>query len=304
MDAVNVRGGWGGSGQGNPHHGDTGEIRAHLREAVDAACAQIGVASSGCVSLFAGVAGVTDETEREVMREHLAAIGLARAQLGVDHDIRIALAGGLGGTPGMALIVGTGSSCYGRATDGRAWQTGGWGSLIADEGSGYFLGREAIAAAARMADGRAAETALRAAVFSWLEIEDISALLHRLHQTERGRTEIAALAPRVVGLAAAGDAPSREILGRGAHLLAEMVAANHALLPTAPAPAIIITGGLGTADTIYREMIVGAIRTRLPAVKVQEPLLPPAIGAALLAMEQVGRKASAALIEELRRFAR
>jgi N-acetylglucosamine kinase-like BadF-type ATPase len=48
----------------------------------------------------------------------------AALQLGdaihVDHDIRIALAGGLSGRPGIALIAGTGSSCFGMNAAGDA----------------------------------------------------------------------------------------------------------------------------------------------------------------------------------------
>jgi N-acetylglucosamine kinase-like BadF-type ATPase len=220
----------------------------------------------------------------------------------VDHDIRIAWAGGLALRPGIALIVGTGSSCYGRTADGRTWQTGGWEALISDEGSAYFVGREAIATAARMADGRDSETPLRQAVFHWLGIREIAEVLPRIHDQGLSRSELAGFAPQVVTLAGQGDTAALEILDRGAFLLAEMVAANHHMLPTGPDPDVVVTGGLGTADTIYREKIATAIRGRLPSVTVHRPVLAPAIGAALLAMEQIGLTLTPELFERMKRF--
>jgi N-acetylglucosamine kinase-like BadF-type ATPase len=113
---------------------------------------------------------------------------------------------------------------------------------------------------------------------------------------------MAAFAPQVVRLADGGDSAALDILERGAVLLAEMVAANHRMLPTGPGPEVVITGGLGTACSLYRGKIVKAIQERLPAANVQSPAVAPAMGAALLAMQQVGQPVSVELIENLMRF--
>ena len=51
--------------------------------------------------------------------------------------------------PGVGAISGTGSNVFGVGADGRAWRAGGWGHLLGDEGSGYWLGIESIRAALR-----------------------------------------------------------------------------------------------------------------------------------------------------------
>ena len=58
-----------------------------------------------------------------------------------------------------------GSICYGQSTDGREARSGGWGSLMDDEGGGFALGRDALAAVVRAEDGRIAPTVLHDAVF-------------------------------------------------------------------------------------------------------------------------------------------
>jgi N-acetylglucosamine kinase-like BadF-type ATPase len=288
------------AGLSNLNHASNEEVRTHLATAINGACRQAGVEPAACHSAFLGMAGVTTESARAAFRALALACGLRHAQVGVDHDIRIALAGGLGGQPGVALIVGTGSSCYGRTAEGRTWQTGGWEALISDEGSGYFLGREAIAAAARMADGRAPETPLKARVFAWLRIDRIADILPRLHDQGLSRSDIAAFAPQLIALADQGDDAAREILQRGAGLLAELVVANHRQLPTGPGPEVVITGGLGTAPTAYQDLIRSAILAQLPEARLHLPLLPAVVGAAMLAMEQAGVALTSDRLQKLR----
>jgi len=302
VDHSGKQGAWGEAGPTNPNHVTAQEVRVNLEEAIRSATAKVSAKRAECVSAFFGVAGVTTERGRREVEALLKSCGLQHATLGVDHDIRIALAGGLAGQPGIALIVGTGSSCYGRTAEGRTWQTGGWEALISDEGSGYFLGREAIAAAARMADGRTAESPLRARVFEWLGIQMIADILPRIHDRGISRAEIAAFAPQLIALATQGDAEALAILDHGARLLAEMVEANFRMLPTGPIPRVVITGGLGTSPTLYGEKIVSEIQRLLPAAEIQDPLLAPAIGAALLAFEQAGRAVDPAFADQLKLF--
>ncbi len=300
VDACGRVVGRGEAGLANVHHAGEGEALGNMKAAIGAALDGAGATAGDVGAVFAGMAGVTHEASREVFRGMLRECGLGGVAVEIDHDIRIALAGGLAGRPGIALIVGTGSSCYGRAGDGRWWQTGGWGALLADEGSGYFLGREAMVAAVRMADGREPESPLRAAVFEWLGIASVSEILRRVHEEGLSRTEIAGLAPRVSGLAVAGDPVARAILERGAEALAEMVAANHGRLPTGDGPDVVITGGVGTKDASYRAMIEAAIVRRLPTAVVRRPILSPVAGAAMLALGMMGISGQDEMIENLR----
>lgn len=280
--------GRGEAGIGNVHHAGPELVLENLRSAIGSALEAAGAEPTSVGAVFAGMAGVTHERSRAGFQHLLGECGLGGAAIEVDHDIRIALAGGLSGRPGVALIVGTGSSCYGRTADGRAWQTGGWGSLLADEGSGYDLGRAAMVAAVRMADGREPETALRAAVFGWLGIASVDEVLRRVHEQDLSRTEIASLAPRVSKLAATGDPAAQSILQHGAGQLAKLVESNHRRLPTGDHPEVVITGGLGTKDARYQLLIESAIRERVPQAVVRKPELSPAAGAALLALGLLG----------------
>ena len=58
----------------------------------------------------------------------------------VVNDVVGAWAAATGARPGVGAISGTGSNVFGVGPGGRAWRAGGWGHLLGDEGSGYWLG--------------------------------------------------------------------------------------------------------------------------------------------------------------------
>src|SRR5690606_5383094 len=104
-------------------------------------------------ALCAGLAGVGNRAEREVVERTLASARLAE-RVCVISDGETALYGAFAGGPGILLIAGTGSVGYARGEDGRVERCGGWGMLVGDEGSGFGLGRAGLRAALRSADGR------------------------------------------------------------------------------------------------------------------------------------------------------
>jgi N-acetylglucosamine kinase-like BadF-type ATPase len=72
---------------------------------------------------------------------------LPRARVFVETDAFVAYAGAIGVKPGVLLIAGTGSIAVSRQADGTMNRTGGWGPVFGDEGSGFWIGREAVRAA-------------------------------------------------------------------------------------------------------------------------------------------------------------
>src|SRR6202171_32214 len=89
----------------------------------------------------------------------------ARAEAGVVvNDVVGAWATATGAGPGIGVIAGTGSNVLGVGADGRAWRAGGWGHLLEEEGSGYWLGIQSIKTTLRDREASGPETALSEAV--------------------------------------------------------------------------------------------------------------------------------------------
>ena len=61
---------------------------------------------------------------------------------------------------GVIVIAGTGSVVHGTAEDGRSWTLGGWGYLFGDEGSAFWLVREALAGAIEVHEANSLEDAV------------------------------------------------------------------------------------------------------------------------------------------------
>ncbi|HZV11809.1 MAG TPA: BadF/BadG/BcrA/BcrD ATPase family protein, partial [Candidatus Kapabacteria bacterium] len=116
-----------------------------------------------------GLAGNGRQSDQEKFRAHLkrsfAAAGLKPRDLRLESDATIALEGLLEGGSGVVLICGTGAIAIGKTDKGEVVRVGGWGRIIGDEGSGYWIGVQALNAVARSLDGRAPKTLLTKAVF-------------------------------------------------------------------------------------------------------------------------------------------
>ncbi len=161
-------------------------------------------------TLCVGMAGAGRERDFRAMQRILRRIGRARENL-VTHDALIALVAGAGEQYGVVLIVGTGATAYGVNRKGVTARAGGWGPLLGDEGSGYWMGLRALRAIVRAHDGRAKPTLLKESVLGRLGIDDTESLVHRIYR-EFARGEIAALAPLVQQAADVGDEAAQAIV--------------------------------------------------------------------------------------------
>jgi len=92
------------------------------------------------------------------------------------NDVIPAWASGTWLEPGVAAISGTGSHVFGVNGAGESWRTGGWGHVLGDEGSGYWLGRHGMKAALHYRDGSGPETALLDAAVAFYRLDAIEDL--------------------------------------------------------------------------------------------------------------------------------
>jgi N-acetylglucosamine kinase-like BadF-type ATPase len=270
----------------------------NIGAAVEAARDQAGLPDVPFASVFFGMAGVVSEADRDIVREVAERLQLGAA-IYVDHDIRIALAGGLSGRPGIALIAGTGSSCFGMNAAGERWQSGGWGHIISDEGSSYWFGWNAIRLAAGAGDGRW-QTALYTPVMRQLGIGGVADLHQRLYTQGISKAEIAAFAPLVMDAANAGDALAQQLIRQGMYELAQMVAAVAQRLGWGESPCeVTLAGGLWRANDAVLTPFRVALAKILPQARIVMPELPPVLGACVLALQAAAVPVDAEILRRL-----
>ena len=295
-----------GYGQGGPAFTDDVSVdstRKNIRTAAKQAWAAYGQEARHADAAFFGIAGIVTEADCAFIEEIATSVNLADPDfIDVDHDVRIALAGGLALQPGIVLIAGTGSSCYGSNAKGFACRVGGWGYLLDDVGSSYYLGVEAMRAIVRSADGRLGPTALMEPLMGALGIADIQEIITRLYFPRMRKLEIAGLAPLVLEIAQQGDEIAQHIVQEGLNGLAQLIEVAAQRLGFQPDQVLVTTtGGLAHSGEYYKQGLYEAIRAHVPGVQIQEPVLSPVIGAALLAIQLLGEGPSPQVISNFKR---
>lgn len=207
-------------------------------------------------SLCAGLAGVGNEAERSAVQSALFQAGAAQT-VRVLGDDEIALEGAFGGAPGILLIAGTGSICFGRAEDGRTTRSGGWGMVVGDEGSGFSIGRMGLVAALRGADGRGPPTTLLPRLLVAIGAENASQIPPWVGRATK--SELAALAPTVFEAADEGDAVAFAVAGAQAREAARHIyALAEGLEPWSGTVPVVFHGGTFSSET-YRAMVLAEI---------------------------------------------
>jgi glucosamine kinase len=196
----------------------------------------------GSVSqVYAGSGGI-DTDEDAAALASLIQPHVPGARVTVVHDSRLLLAAGHAST-GVAVIAGTGSAAWGRNSDGDEARAGGWGYLLGDEGSGYWLGREAVRYSLRqMNQGQPADQ-LTSALLQSCGVEHPNKLIALFHSPHTGRRFWAQQARHVVEAAAGGHPASQAMLGQAGRDLAGLaLQVLDQLRITGP---VILGGGLG-----------------------------------------------------------
>jgi glucosamine kinase len=244
-------------------------MNALLSEDIAGQLARIIGPAPAVAAIGIGMPGLRSPAEAASLSAALSAA--AGRPVMVASDGQIAQAGAFRGGPGIVVIAGTGSAAVGG--DGtRLMQAGGHGFLLGDEGSAYWLGREAIAAALRWSDGMGGSAMIHDAVVKAAGIP-LDELIVKINTHPSERRYVTAFAAVLVDLAQA-DPEARRIAESAAdHLVALALAVQRRLgpdqLPVAG------NGGVFGSPLIWERFAAQTGATR--------PQAPPAVGAALLA---------------------
>src|SRR5438132_4007194 len=141
----------------------------------------------------------------------------------VVNDVVAAWAAATGARPGVGAVSGTGSNVFGVGPGGQTWRTGGWGHLLGDEGSGYWLGIQSIKAALRERDGSGRPTALTEAAVAFFGASSVEAVADLVYSRPLSKAEIAAFSVDTARAADHGDEVARELYARAAAELGSQI---------------------------------------------------------------------------------
>lgn len=232
----------------------------NLDVAIDAAHREAGTADTAIDYAVLGLAGSSRPDVRSFILHWADRRKLAK-QVDVVHDADPVLAVAAPAGCGIALIVGTGSVAIGTDGSGERSVTGGWGHWFGDTGSGFDLGRRALAAVADAVDGIGPETRLVSEILQRLDTGNPREILQKLGMAADVRREIAALAPTLLQAASAGDEVALAIVQQAADATAQLVHATVKKLDLDSDAPLAVAGGIVCSNTMYREALLESLHT-------------------------------------------
>lgn len=196
-------------------------------------------------------------------------------------DDEVALDAAFRGGPGVLVVAGTGSNIIGRTTDGQLIHVGGWGPALADEGSGSWIGKQAVRAIFDALDRGETTMLLRRVLEHW-SLQDIGTLIDRVNQSPG--PDFSTLTRIVVECSHMEDKYARHVLEQAGEALGTyaVLAARRVRQSGGREdanPEIAFTGGILRHIPVVKEAMRAAIVRELPQVRVQTEVVDALQGA-------------------------
>ncbi len=179
--------------------------------------------------------------------------------LGDDHEV-------------AALISGTGSVASARSKSGKTSRVGGWGHIVGDEGSGYWLTVQAIGEAMREFDGRGEKTILTQMLLDAFGCSTPPSFITMIHD-RLNKQMLAEKSFLVEEAATKGDSVANKILLKGADLLFELLCAAIKTAELGEDFSILLMGGVLTKSQLIPNILKESILSRYPHAKIIEDSL-------------------------------
>lgn len=200
--------------------------------------------------VVAGAGGVDTEADAQFLRS-LIAVHAPHAEIVVVHDTRLILAAGRASV-GIAVILGTGSAAWGTNAEGKEGRAGGWGYLLGDEASGYWMGREAVRHTLREFNRGLAPGELGRRVLAANQVSSPDELIALFHG-DTDRRYWAQQSPLVFEALAAGDPEAAVIVSQAVDYVVQMLGDLSTLLDV-DGP-VIIGGGVGMHQPVFQDRL-------------------------------------------------
>jgi N-acetylglucosamine kinase-like BadF-type ATPase len=207
-----------------------------------------GLDAATAAHIYVGAGGMDTDNDKAELRR-LISPHVPGTDITIVHDTRLVLAAA-GADTGIAVIAGTGSAAWGVTANGREARAGGWGYLLGDEGSGYWLGREAVRHSLHRANLGLSDDELTATLLDSCGLDSAEELI-RLFHGNKDRTYWADKSRLVFDCARRGNPASRKLVAQAGRSLADQALQVAARLRMRGP--VVLGGGLGLNQPALQE---------------------------------------------------
>ncbi|HXO87745.1 MAG TPA: BadF/BadG/BcrA/BcrD ATPase family protein [Candidatus Acidoferrales bacterium] len=279
-------------GPSNPVRAGYARAWFSLSEAADAVLKHEKITSRHIRGICAGLGGAGRAGVARRVKTFFER-GYPNSQVHVTTDLELALEAAFGVSEGIILLIGTGSAAFGRDANGKTARAGGRGPWVSDEGSAFDIGRRAVQAVALAEERRGPATSLSGRIFEIHQARTWDQLGEQI--SKNADSVFPKTFPLVAGLAAEGDAVSREILASAAVSLAGLAACVAAELGWRDRDVPIAkVGGASSRSRFFDSAIDAELKKQIPRVTNVTLETSPAEAAVRMAVRQASAEGHAA----------
>jgi len=257
--------------------------RDSLSGAIHEACVQAGVSPQQIARTCAGIAGAGDDGVASLVQRVL--IEILGGAIEVIGDMEIALESAFAGGPGVVVVAGTGSIVYGKNNRGEQARASGWGRMVSDEGSGHWIGVEALRAGLRAHDAGEHSVLLRD-LMGALQAGTVHDLVVRVNANPP--PDFATLFPIVLAAEEDGDPQAVKVLERAGRELAKPAAIAVSKLFANDKASVATHGGVFAGSATVKRAFAEHMRVLCPRATLIEVPIDPALGALQRARHEFG----------------
>lgn len=262
---------------------------AVIIEGVRSCLEAAGITLHDCAGCCLGVPCYGENAENDAAIAEALRQALAPAPVHIVNDAEVGWAGAQACRPGIHIVSGTGAIAFGKGLDQRAARCGGWNEFFGDEGSCYWVGREAMSLFTKQADGRIPRGPLYHIVRQeWSLSEDMRFIDIVVSELAPRRDKVAAFQVYASQAAEQGDPSVVSLYGRAARELALLAGALRKKLVLPETASVTYSGGLFLTGSLILEPLA----RELDAIgcALRKPEKTALEGALLLAIQQFSQE--------------
>lgn len=190
---------------------------------------------------------------------------------------------------GIVVLSGTGSFAMGVNRKGESAEMGGWGPVLGDEGSGYYIGLSALKTVIREYEDRKFKTSLTEKIKEYLGISEIPEMRHVVYSSEFDRFKMSQISKIVYRTAVDGDAASIEIIADAAKHLADLASRMAARLNMYDGEYdVVLTGGISNMGNFLSKPFIENVKRENININFREAKFKPSVGSLLISMKESG----------------
>lgn len=250
-------------------------LEGALRELADLSGVALSAVSRTCI----GTAGETVPLVLDWLRKEIPS--RVSGELLVLGDVEIALDAAFPGQPGILVLAGTGSNIAGRTPGGKLLTAGGWGPVLADQGSGHRIGLESLRALCVARDGGETSELLPRVLEFW-QLASFDDLVAFANATPA--PDFSQLVRLVAECAERGDAVALAVLDQQGRELAHLVCLLIQRMRAAAedktfTPKLAFAGSIVEKVHRVRDSLLSAVHDRYPDVTSVPGVIDPVQGA-------------------------